>query len=679
MRKIIIPIVLLLIGSGGISQSIPYGVSVDTIAMQFPCVWDDTCGLKYQTYYYKPATYDSLTSPVILFIHGSGGTGYEGPQYLSGIADRRNALIVAPTTSASANAFWAIGIDNIYESDPNNPTCPSCRQIIWLPLIIKEIYRHVLERELRDSIPVYFTGFSSGGQAVSRYMLIRQAIQDSVPIVMAVSANPYYYTFPTDLLNGITMPFACGLDNGPGYWAPNDICVPNSYTQKKILTLDFVCEKNITTYYEENYGVLIGTADTIGANSSVPCIQAQGANRYERAQNFFNFSSQDADMRGEPFNWKYVEIEGAGHGTIPMYHTKANPDDSSTIAETLLFDTPYQPPAYFSPEADFSYYFLDTVNAVIECTPTPYQIGDTSCHLVSFIPHCFQNKIPSTLYWDFGDGTTSTDFFPGHQYANSGIYNVMLIVSDGIEKDTMQKLVIIDSLTLITANGPTVFCDGDSVLLTVNPAISCLWSTGDTTNEIYVFETDFYSVTTTNGCKSASDSILVWAKANPPEPAISQNGDTLISDPANTYQWYLDGSLLSNDTGQSITVTQSGYYQVEVFHVNGCSAISDSVHVMKTGEEVVKPEDLKIRVYPNPNNGTFKLHISGSELLGRKLDLKIYSVLGEEIYSAETIIPPDNSGSCLTLNIGLSRESTGIYFLTAICNGNVFPVKLIVQ
>lgn len=54
-------------------------------------------------------------------------------------------------------------------------------------------------------------GFSAGGQFVSRYLLTRQLYIDSIPLRMAVSANQYFYTFPTDTFNGVAMPWMCGF------------------------------------------------------------------------------------------------------------------------------------------------------------------------------------------------------------------------------------------------------------------------------------------------------------------------------------------------------------------------------------------------------------------------------------------------------------------------------------
>ena len=47
---------------------------------------------------------------------------------------------------------------------------------------------------------------------------------------------------------------------------------------------------------------------------------------------------------------------------------------------------------------------------------------------------------PTEFYWDFGDGTTSSEENPTHQYGESGIYNVSLTITDANgEMDTLIK------------------------------------------------------------------------------------------------------------------------------------------------------------------------------------------------------------------------------------------------
>ncbi len=366
------------------AQSIPYGTSQDSVEV-YP-------GEIHYLHYYKPLNYDPINSPIIFAIHGLGMTGNSEINDLYSIADRRFALIVAPDMHSN----WASGTDLYFPDSSSN-----C--VWWYPKVLNKIYKHILERESRDSISSYLIGFSAGGQFVTRYMLIRQGVMDSIPFIMAVSTNPYFYTFCTATLSGQDMFYPCGLKWGI-YNTPN--CNPNS----SLIPLPFACDEHVLQYYNENYAVLIGSADT--AINGTGCELVQGANRYERAQNFYHFSDSDAVARGTTLKWQYGEVPGVGHDENLMYNTILA-GDSMPLAERLLFETPYHTVPNLAPHADF------TADTTIVTLP-----GAT----VQF----YNNSINATDFqWDFGDSTTSILFSPSHTYMYVDTFTVTLTSTSG--------------------------------------------------------------------------------------------------------------------------------------------------------------------------------------------------------------------------------------------------------
>ena len=131
---------------------------------------------------------------------------------------------------------------------------------------------------------------------------------------------------------------------------------------------------------------------------------------------------------------------------------------------------------------------------------------------------------------------------------------------------------------IITANGPTTFCQGSSVVLTASSGSSYLWSTGETTQSITVNSTADISVAVTNanGCTSTSATTSVIMNALPLANITSLNGNsfcqgasiTLVASPGASYAW-------SNGANtQSITVSSSQNLTVTVTNAQGCSATS---------------------------------------------------------------------------------------------------------
>ncbi len=140
---------------------------------------------------------------------------------------------------------------------------------------------------------------------------------------------------------------------------------------------------------------------------------------------------------------------------------------------------------------------------------------------------------PSNWSWSFQSGTPSVSIKqnPTITYNNAGTYNVTLIASNYFGSDTLQKIAYLTVYPLpvapIITGGPTIFCKGDSVLLTENDTSSFVWSTGAKIMSLDIKLSGNYFVTYTdsNSCSSKSqiDSVKVL-----PLPAITLTGiDTI--------------------------------------------------------------------------------------------------------------------------------------------------------
>jgi|GEM_PF-708159 len=136
----------------------------------------------------------------------------------------------------------------------------------------------------------------------------------------------------------------------------------------------------------------------------------------------------------------------------------------------------------------------------------------------------------------------------------------------------------------VSANGPTTFCQGNSVMLTAGAASTYLWNNGATTQSITVSSTGSYQVTvaSTYGCTAISTATSVTVNPLPPTPTVTPGGPTsfcqgssvmLTSSAANTYLWS------NNASTQAITISNSGNYTVTITNANGCSAISTATTV----------------------------------------------------------------------------------------------------
>lgn len=76
------------------------------------------------------------------------------------------------------------------------------------------------------------------------------------------------------------------------------------------------------------------------------------------------------------------------------------------------------------------------------------------------------------------------------------------------------------------------------------------------------------------GCQ-ASMSVTVTVLPRPAKPIITRSGDSLLSSPAASYQWYLNGIPLPGAVSQQIGLRGKGQYTVQITDDNGCIASSD--------------------------------------------------------------------------------------------------------
>lgn len=383
------------------AQVIPYGLSKDSIVV--PGIMNSS---KVQSYYqYKPLNYDSTSSPIWIVVHGDGGTGAGTINNLSTIADRRGALMVGLTMHGAGTTMQTL-TSLVSTTDSNGfGQIVNCEYYFAGSVVLDKVYRRICYLESRDSINCYLSGFSSGAQFVTRYMLIRQAYPDSIPIRMALSMSPLGYTFPTDTFLGTAMPWVCGTLMLPPQFA-------DCYHTR--LFFNWNCNEHILKYYNENYAVCIGDQD-IAWQGTGGCYGVTGTTRLERARNFYAFCDSNAVTRGTVLNWQYAEIPGAGHNEYTLFQTKWLSTDTSTIAERILFETPYHPVTDLSPVSYF--YAYSNVDSIADTVFVNF--GDT-VHFVNL------SQNATSYYWEFGDSTFSTSTNPDHVYATPGAYTVEL-------------------------------------------------------------------------------------------------------------------------------------------------------------------------------------------------------------------------------------------------------------
>ena len=196
--------------------------------------------------------------------------------------------------------------------------------------------------------------------------------------------------------------------------------------------------------------------------------------------------------------------------------------------------------------------------------------------------------IGNTFKWytqSTGGMAVTTAPTPSTTSAGTFLYYVSQNNAIGDESPRTLITVIVNALPAtptITANGPTSFCTGGSVVLSSSSTIGNVWSNTSTTQAITVTTSGTYTVTVTNtdNCSATSTSTIVDV-SNSPVPTINAatttacTGETitLTSSIGDTYLWS------NGESTQSIDVTSNGTFTVITTNTNACNGVGTSAPI----------------------------------------------------------------------------------------------------
>ena len=131
-------------------------------------------------------------------------------------------------------------------------------------------------------------GHSAGAQFVHRYLLF----SNKPKVNRAVAANAGWYTF----LDGSNFPY--GINNPP---------------------IEFNSQ-NVINFLNMDLHIHIGSEDT-DVSSSVNQSKGannQGLNRFQRANNFFGYTTKIVEENDLNYNWSFLVVDGVDHSNSRM-------------------------------------------------------------------------------------------------------------------------------------------------------------------------------------------------------------------------------------------------------------------------------------------------------------------------------------------------------------------------
>ncbi|HDQ15676.1 MAG TPA: T9SS type A sorting domain-containing protein, partial [Bacteroidetes bacterium] len=246
-------------------------------------------------------------------------------------------------------------------------------------------------------------------------------------------------------------------------------------------------------------------------------------------------------------------------------------------------------------------------------------------------------------------------------------------------------IINVNPIPVVVANASSdTICDGDDVILwgSGTAATSYLWDNGVIDNvAFYPTATMTYTLTgTLNGC-SATDQIevsfipLAIAGFTYVDGPGTQISFTDTSHHGNSYYWdFGDGNT---DTQQNPVHNYGSSGQFIVMQVisNQCNSdtIYDTIQIVSTDIHS-KIKQLQLIVYPNPNNGTFKIDYMSDEK-DTEIIIRIFNMTGCIVYEKRF----KKNTYLFSTTIALDSYAKGIYQIQLVSGKDIQNAKIIVN
>lgn len=285
------------------------------------------------------------------------------------------------------------------------------------------------------------------------------------------------------------------------------------------------------------------------------------------------------------------------------------------------------------------------------------------------------NGLPTTWFWDFGDGNTSTLSSPTHTYAAAGTYTVCLTVTNACGTDSTCQAFTVACVPPQAAYSATTnllsvnFTDGT----TGSSPTTWFWDFGDGNNSSSQNPTHSYNasgsywvcLTVANVCNSSQfcDSLTVFCP--PPAAGFSfaqqgQTGTFSFTEQATgsptSYFWDFGDGNSSTMQNPIHTYSNSGLYTVCLIVNNTCGSDTScqTVNLILDGRDTYWLQAFELGPIP----ASEMLLIRGELALAEPMEIRIVDLSGK-VLKVGTTAP--RTGFEEQISVG--DLSAGMYFL----------------
>lgn len=197
-------------------------------------------------------------------------------------------------------------------------------------------------------------------------------------------------------------------------------------------------------------------------------------------------------------------------------------------------------------------------------------------------------------------------------------------------------------------NGNHMICVATSGLMyEINDAVTTLWTQTASGAVPQIFRYDECYVNNTA----------------PAQPTISNNSGLLTSTAGSTYQWYLNGELISGANSQTYQAVYNGMYVVRITDANGCVYRYSDGLLFTDGSSagISEEETVEIILFPNPTTGQVQFTVPAD--FG-DFDVEVSNQIGQKVMSVSN-----------QTSLDLNAFGNGVYYVCIRSNTGVGTTK----
>lgn len=241
-----------------------------------------------------------------------------------------------------------------------------------------------------------------------------------------------------------------------------------------------------------------------------------------------------------------------------------------------------------------------------------------------------------------------------------------------VDKSNIVRVNVLekDESFISTPEGNVICSNSESIRLSAPFSYSNIeWSTGQKIKFIKVTEPGTYSIVATNnnGCE-VRDTVEIFKSSLKNDIEIFQSNGILSVPEGYSYRWFLNDTLLVDDTDYKIEIAGFGLYKVEITDEYGCTVTPEAKQVLSSVSQIEISNVIKI--FPTETTGIINVEFTKPSYHG--VNIQIYNLLGEMIAEFNDINNP-------VYKIDLTHFSKGTYLIKVFYEGDSYYKKILLK